>query len=213
MRIKLVERDYVVFREVERWRYCLGRHIKILAGFPSQRSCDRRLKVLLETGFLNRKKIIYGVPSIYTLPFKSKMLIGANKRQDKIRLDNIIHDIAVLDTAIYMMSKYNISLSDIQTEKQLHSIDGFSIRKHQPDFVFTKDSKTYCVEVELTLKAKERIENNFKSNFLNFDIQIWVLEDNPKLIRVIKDNKLQYPNIQITDIKEVRNYVEFRNNN
>lgn len=210
--MKLVERDYVVFREVERWRYCLGRHIKILAGFPSQRSCDRRLKVLLDMGFLNRKKMIYGVPSIYTLPFKSKMLIGANKRQDKIRLDNIIHDIAVLDTAIYMMAKYNIPLSNIQTEKELHSKDGFSVRKHQPDFVFTKDNKTYCVEVELTLKAKERLEKNIKSNFLNFDIQIWVLEDNPKLIRVIKESKLQYPNIEIKVIKEVRNYVEFRNN-
>lgn len=210
--MKLVERDYVVFREVERWRYCLGRHIKILAGFPSQRSCDRRLKVLLDMGFLNRKKIIYGVPSIYTLPYKAKMLIGANKRQDKVRLDNVIHDIAVLDTAIYMIAKYNISLSDIRTEKELHSQDGFSIRKHQPDFVFTKDNRTYCVEVELTLKSKGRLENNIKSNFLTYDIQIWVIEDNPKLVKIINNNKLQYPNIEIKEIKEVRNYVEFRNN-
>lgn len=141
------------------------------------------------------------------------MLIGANKRQDKIRLDNVIHDIAVLDTAIYMIAKYNISLSDIQTEKQLHSKNGFSIRKHQPDFIFTKDNKIYCVEVELTLKSKDRLENNIKSIFLTYDIQIWVLEDNPKLIRVIKENKLQYPNIEIKEIKEVRNYVEFRSNN
>lgn len=209
--MRLVERDYLIFREVERWRYCLGRHIKILAGFSSQRSCDRRLRVLLDNGFLCRRKIIYGVPSIYSLPFKSKMLIGVNKRQEKIRLDNIIHDIAVLDTAIYILEKYNISLSDIQTEKELHSQDGFSIRKHQPDFVFTKDNKTYCVEVELTVKAKDRIENNIKSNFITYDIQIWVLEDNPKLIKVINENKLQYPNIEIKEIKEVRNYV--RDNN
>lgn len=200
----------MIFREVERWRYCLGRHIKVLAGFSSQRSCDRRLRVLLDNGFLYRRKIIYGVPSIYTLPFKSKMLIGANKRQDKIRLDNIVHDIVVLDTALYILSKYQVSLSDIETEKQLHSKDGFSTRKHQPDFVFTKDNKTYCVEVELTLKAKDRLERNIKSNFLTYDIQIWILEDNPKLIRLIKENKLQYPNIEIIEIKEVRNYV--RNN-
>ena len=211
--MKLVERDYLVFREVERWRYCLGRHIKVLAGFSSQRSCDRRLKVLLDMGYLNRKKIIYGVPSIYTLPFKSKMLIGANKRQEKVRLDNIIHDIAVLDSAIYILSEYNISLSDIQTEKQLHSQDGFSTRKHQPDFIFTKDKQTYCVEVELTLKAKDRIERNIKSNFLTYDIQIWILEDNPKLVRIINENKLQYPNIEIKQIKEVRNYVKFRDDN
>lgn len=206
--MKLVDRDYTIFREVERWRYCLGRHIKVLAGFSSQRSCDRRLRVLLDNGFLCRKKIIYGIPSIYTLPFKSKMLIGANKRQDKIRLDNIVHDIVVLDTAIYFLSKYNISLSDIQTEKQLHSLDGFSTRKHQPDFIFTKNNKTYCVEIELTLKAKDRLVKNISSNFLNFDIQIWILEDNPKLIKIINENKLQYPNIEILEIKEVKNYVK-----
>lgn len=206
--MKLVDRDYTIFREVERWRYCLGRHIKVLAGFSSQRSCDRRLRVLLDNGFLCRRKIIYGIPSIYTLPFKSKMLIGANKRQDKIRLDNIVHDIVVLDTAIYFLLKYNISLSDIQTEKQLHSQDGFSTRKHQPDFVFTKDNKTYCVEVELTLKAKDRLEKNIKSNFLTYDIQIWILEDNPKLIRTMKENKSRYPNIEIIEIKEVKNYVK-----
>ena len=208
--MKLVERDYIVFREVERWRYCLGRHIKVLAGFSSQRSCDRRLRVLLDNGFLCRRKIIYGIPSIYSLPFKSKMLIGANKRQDKIRLDNIVHDIVVLDTAIYLLSKYSISLSDIQTEKQLHSKDGFSTRKHQPDFTFTKDNKTYCVEVELTLKSKDRLEKNINSNFLTYDMQLWILEDNPKLIRAIKENKSRYPNIEIIEIKEVKNYV--RNN-
>lgn len=205
--MKLVERDYSIFREVERWRYCLGRHIKILTGFSSQRSCDRRLRVLLDNGFLCRRKMIYGVPSIYTLPFKSKMLIGANKRQDKIRLDNIVHDIIVLDTAIYLHNQYHIPFTEIQTEKQLHSQDGFSTRKHQPDFVFTKDKQTYCVEVELTLKAKDRLEKNIKSNFLNFDIQIWVLEDNPKLLKIIQQNKIQYPNIEIIEIKEVKNYV------
>lgn len=208
--MRLVDRDYMIFREVERWRYCLGRHIKMLAGFSNQRSCDRRLRVLLDNGFLERKKVIYGIPSIYTLPYKAKILIGANKRQDKIRLDNIVHDIAVLDTVIYMIAEYDISLSDIQSEKELHSIDGFSIRKHQPDFVFTKDNKKYCVEVELTLKAKNRLEKNINSNFLSYDIQIWILEDNPKLIRLLKKHQLQYPNIEIKEIKEVRNYV--RNN-
>ena len=99
----------------------------------------------------------------------------------------------------------------IQTEKQLHSKDGFSNRQHRPDFIFTKNNQTYCVEVELTLKAKDRLENNIKSNFVTYDIQIWVLEDNPKLIKIINDNKLQYPNIQTIEIKEVRNYVT--NNN
>ena len=50
------------------------------------------------------------------------MLIGANKRQDKVRLDNIAHDIAVLDTAIYFSKKYNIAFGNIITDKQLRAL-------------------------------------------------------------------------------------------
>ena len=83
--MELIERDYRVFREIERWRFCLGRHIQFLAGFSSQRTCDRRLRTLLINGFIEKKIIIYGVPSVYQLTRKSKTLIFANKRHERIR--------------------------------------------------------------------------------------------------------------------------------
>ena len=85
----LVDRDYQILREIDRFRFCLGRHIKLLTGFEGQRACDRRLKILIEAGYINRKKILYGIPSVYFLTHKGKMLIGANKRQDKIRVEKI----------------------------------------------------------------------------------------------------------------------------
>ena len=54
--MELRERDYLVFREVERWRFCLGRHVQFLAGFSSQRTCDRRLKMLIEENFLRKRQ-------------------------------------------------------------------------------------------------------------------------------------------------------------
>ena len=204
--MRLVDRDYVVFQEVERWRFCLGRHIKVLAGFTGQRACDRRLKALIDAGYIEREKVLYGVPSIYKLTYKAKMLIGTNKRQDKIRVDNIAHDIAVIDTAIYFNTHYQIPLNEIMTEKQLHSRDGFSIRKHQPDFIFTKNGNVYCVEVELSLKSSERLERNIKSNFGLYDTQIWAIED-LRLFSALSDNKRQYPNIIIINIEEVKKYV------
>ena len=136
------------------------------------------------------------------------MLIGSNKRQDKVRLDNIVHDIAVLDTAIYVNGNLGIPLKNIVAEKQLHSRDGFSNRKHQPDFVFKKGGKTYCVEVELSLKSRERLEKNLKSNFSAYDTQIWFIENlDTKLFYILNENKLQYPNIKIVDIEKVREYV------
>ena len=204
--MELVERDFKIFKELERWRFCLGRHIQFLADFSSQRTCDRRLRLLLSEKFLNRQIVIYGVPSIYLLTRKSKTLIFANQRQERIRLDQIIHDVTVLDIAICIMKALNMKPNEIKTEKQLHQEDGFGERAHHPDFVFTKDNKTYCAEVELSLKSKARLEKNIKSNFLVYDVQLWITgEDTPKLIRLLENFKIQYPNIEITNIMEVKN--------
>ena len=204
--MELVERDFGIFRECERWKFCLSRHIKALAGFSGQRACDRRLRVLIDTGYIQREKIMYGVPGIYKLTHKAKALIGASKRHDKIRVDYTGHDIAVLDTAIYFHKTMGIAFDGITTEKQLHSRDGFSVRKHQPDFTFTHDGKLYCVEVELTMKSLDRLNRNLKANFIAYDVQIWAVSyTNTKLLQILQNKKTQYSNIKILDIRKVRN--------
>ena len=91
--IRLAERDYRIFREIERWRVVLGRHIVVLAEFSGQRACDRRLKRLIEAGFITRKKILYGVPNIYSNTHKTKVLTGLPLRADKIKVEQIGHDL------------------------------------------------------------------------------------------------------------------------
>ena len=206
--VELKDRDFKIFREVERFRYCLGRHIKFLADFPSVRTCDRRLSLLIAEKYLDRKKMIYGVSGVYTLTYKTRLLISADKKPEKIRLDNIIHDITVLDTAIYFMQKMSLALTEITTEKQLHQNDGFGNRKHHPDFVINKDGKKIAVEIELTQKSKSRFEANIKSNFIEYDKQVWVIPDtSTKIYRILQDNKSSYPNISILELKEIKDNV------
>ena len=200
----LVKRDYVIMSELDRWRFCLGRHIQAFAGFSGERACNRRLKILLQARYIERQKVLYGVPYIYQLAHRGKMLIGANKRKDKIRIAQIAHDIALLDIAVYAMSKYQLVLSDIQTEKQLHSLHGFSIRKHCPDFVFEKDSKKYCVEIELSQKPIDRLIKILKSNFELYDTQIYFIKKtNQKLFRILQNNLIKYPNIEIQFLEDI----------
>ncbi|MBS7008294.1 hypothetical protein [Anaerostipes sp.] len=206
--MRLVERDYEILREIERWRCCLGRHVRYLASFTGQRACDRRLKILLDNGYLERKRILYGVPSLYNLTAKAKKLMGYSLRKDKIKIEQITHDIAVLDTVIYFLYKEKIPLSDMQSEKELHSQEGFGVRTHKPDFVFTKNSKTYAVEIELNLKAKARLEKNIKSNFLAYEEQKWIVPKAKVKIKTLLDNySTTYPNITIIQLEEVTNYV------
>ena len=67
--------------------------------------------------FLLRHIVLYGVPNVYQLTRKSKTLIFANQRQEQIRLDQIMHDITVLDMAICFMKFLGLQNQDIQTEK------------------------------------------------------------------------------------------------
>jgi len=134
--VELGERDYRVFREIERWRFCLGRHIQFLAGFSSQRTCDRRLRRLLDEGFLTRHMVIYGVPNVYQLTNKAKALIFANRRPDKIRLEQIMHDVTVLDIAMCFIKAVRLSLSDIKTEKQLQQLGRFRKKNTSSGFCF-----------------------------------------------------------------------------
>lgn len=203
--VRLVERDYLILKEIDRWRVITGKHICNLCGFTGQRACDRRLSKLINAGFLNRKRIIYGIPGIYSLTASGRRLINVPDRNEQIRLEQITHDIAVLDTAIYFNRKFGIAFSDILTEKQLHQNDGFGVRKHRPDFVFTKDGNLFCVEVELTMKSKDRFSKNIISNFTDYYIQIWVVPDkHTNIASFLSVMKEDYPNIKIIELSEVR---------
>ena len=205
--MKVVERDKLILREVERWRVCGSRHIRFLAGFSGQRATDRRLKLLIEAEYLERRKYLYGVPSIYFVTSKGKKLIQSNARLEKVKIEQIVHDMTVLDSAIYFMQKENLSLQDITTEKQLHQSDGFGIRKHRPDFIFTKNDETTCVEVEMTQKSKTRLFNIIKDNFMDYDNQIWIVPESQSVIyRILKDNQKFYTNIHIMSLKEITDY-------
>jgi len=152
--------------------------------------------------------MLYGVPSEYFLTYKGKALLGQSKRLDEIRVDRIAHDIAVLDTVIYFMLKEGIPLSDIQSEKQMHGLDGFANRRHRPDFIFTISGKTYCVEVELSPKTKERFEQNMKQNFEAYETQHWVVpRAQVKITEMLQKNSSTYPNIEIIALEEVKSYV------
>ena len=200
--MRIVERDLIILRQLSKWKFMLARHVKAVA-FNGQRACDRRLKMLREYEYINKQKHLYGVPSLYTLTHKGKILLGISPRVEKIRIEQITHDIAVLDTAIYFSQKYDINFNDFVTEKQLHSLDGFGTRKHQPDFVFTKDGKTHCVEVELSLKAKDRLKKIIENNFMNYDYQIWLVPNEEYRIRkILTESMNMYPNIEILSIED-----------
>lgn len=206
--MKLVERDYKLFFELYRWRFLQGRQAALLASFSSSRTSDRRLKILRENGYIEKQKLLYGLSSLYTLSHKGRALTGVSTKVEKIRLEQIFHNIHVVDTAIYFYKQDIATLEQIISEKQLHSAAGFSHRKHMPDFIIQLSGETRCIEIELTLKAKSRLLKNIEDNFTQYDEQLWIVPVNELAIReILNDSKTLYPNITILDLEEVTKYV------
>lgn len=207
--IILLDRDKRIIREINRWKAIQGRHIRELVGFTGQRACDRRLRKLVQAGYLTKERILYGVAGIYKNTSKAIKIEKLPLTKGKIRIEQIKHDIAVLDTAIYFNKNYKILYNDIISEIQLHRLDGFGIRRHRPDFIYKKDGKTTCVEIELTLKSKDRFLNIIKTNFLEYEKQIWIVPDlDSKIAKTLEKNKIVYSNIEIIELSKIQETQE-----
>ncbi len=173
--LKLMERDYIILNMIYRFGFCFGRHVAFLANFPSARTCDRRLKLLVDNGYLFRKKVLYGLPYLYYLTKDGMRLIHVTPRNETIRVDKIHHDMTVLDCLPYFIKHYGFTFDTMTTERELHCKDGFGVRQHHPDIVFQKDGESYAIEFELSKKATVRLIHNIEQNYLNYDVQIWVI--------------------------------------
>jgi len=199
-----MDRDLKILKEVERWRVIFGRHIKELTGFTGTRACDNRLKILIDNGYLKRKKILFEYPYIYSLTSKSQKLLNIIPKDNEIRLDQFRHNIAVLDVLISLIKQKIITLADVVSEKEMHSLEGFGVRKHKPDFIFSHENNKIAVEIEMSLKSLYRLEANIKDNFLNYDGQIWYIDSqNNKLKNALAKFSEQYTNMRIRNLEEV----------
>ncbi|GHU83400.1 hypothetical protein AGMMS50284_6880 [Clostridia bacterium] len=207
--IQLVDRDYKILNEITRFHFCLGRQLKILAGFDGSRACDRRLKKLVDAGYIERKYLVFGIPGLYFATPKAKPVFSLEYTTSNVRIEHVVHDIAVIDTAIFFMHSRGVSSNALVTERELKHKEGFGSHPHKPDFVFQYADKTYAVEVELTTKKKEIFENNVRKNYMNYDKQIWIIPENKtKIWQHIEECKKSYSGIETIKLGEVNSFVK-----
>lgn len=208
MHLKLTERDMAIMREITRWRFLLARQIKILCGFSSQRACDRRVKKLIEAGYIERKYLIVGIPRLYMVTRKAVQTFGLPYYTPNIRIEQVRHDIAVIDTATYLIYNKGIDSTSLTTERDLKHRAGFGSTKHYPDFVYTNDDTNFSVEVELNVKKLSTLERNIKNNFKTYDVQQWFIpNDQPKITENVKSVGKKYGGIEIIPLERVIEYV------
>lgn len=192
-----------MLKEIYRFRFLLSRHIKVLGDFSSQRTTDRRLRILEQNGYIERRKIAYGVPSIITLTCKGCSSIGVSKKKTNIKLNQLDHDILVLDILCHFLSTKQIQKNEIISEKEIYSLCGFGVNKHIPDFVIKNKENNIAIEIELSEKAINRLVKNIQSNFIEYDKQVWFVPKASKIEKNIKNIINQYSDIEIYFLEDI----------
>lgn len=205
----LMPRDIAILKAVSKYKFCLGRQIRLIGGFSGEAACDRRLKKLIDYGFLERKRVLYGLPGIYFLGSKSRNIPEVKYYKYSLNAGELNHDLSVVDTMLYFCYNHGLSSDDFISESQLHAIDGFSRRKHRPDLVFLKDGKKYCIEVEFSEKGKDRFNKIINDNFRAYDGQYWIVpREEYKIIGLIEQAKL--PKVSIIPWEVVKDDIDKR---
>lgn len=207
MLVILTERDEKIIRETARWRGCLGRQIKEIGDFKGTRATDRRIKKLTDEKLLTRKKYVYGLAGIYQITKKAQKLLGLDTYLGTVKLDQAVHDMTVVDVYLYMKEKLSLSAEDFITEKEIRHEHGFTTRSHVPDFLYflnKKKEQIFCVEIELSQKAKTRLENNVADNYIKYTGQKWIVpKANKRVIVWLNEFKERYPNIEIIELEMI----------
>lgn len=194
--LKLVSRDLEILREVERWRYCLSRQIFEFTTFNSKSAFYRRLKLLVDHGYLNKKRYLYGLPAIYTVTPLTYKVLAIPSKNNNVSVGILEHELAVIDSYLYFKNKYQLERGDFKSERELRT--EFTSSKHYPDMVFNRKENQYCVEVEFSLKSPNSLKRNIKENYLNYEEQIWIIKkEHIRLNKLIANFKNEYPNIVI----------------
>lgn len=200
--MKLVSRDLRILWEVERWRFSLARQIMAFTDFQSKSALYRRLKLLVDNGYLKKKRYIYGIPALYNITPLGYKALAQPVKNITVSLGTIEHELAVIDTYLFLKDKYHLNYNDFKSERQLRI--EYAKAKHYPDIVFSLKDNLYCVEIEFSLKNATLLERNIKENYLNYEKQLWIIKkEHTRLFKLLDKFKTEYPNIEIILCEEI----------
>jgi hypothetical protein len=205
----LTERDRKILIEMLRWRFLLARQIKVIGVFNSNQSLYRRLRKLLDFGYIRRIYYLYGVPAIYTATTRGIKTASLDICLSPAAVNpaQIRHDAAVIDTALYLMLTAGINLSEMLTERELRHANGYGPSTHVPDIVIPVLSTSY--EIELTLKGNTRLEKNIADAFARYNRTVYVIPHSAARIKgKVQELAEKYPSIEILDLEEVEKIVK-----
>lgn len=167
--IQITARDKEICVFLQQWRYANVKQLAKKFG-TSTPAMYRRLDKLCRASIIKHEKVLADKPGVYRCLPKGRMLADTNLPPvERISEHFFRHTVAAVDVALALEQESPRLLS----EQELRSDKGINVfstqkgkREHCPDIIaYMPDGKVVAVEVELSVKNKERIEGIFRWYF------------------------------------------------
>jgi hypothetical protein len=171
---QLTERDLEILQFINLFGFCEMPTLVARFGWRKPRNYQLMGK-LVEAGLVKHERVFYGKPGIYRLTTAGAKHTGLPPLS-KVPLASYAHDVRVMELYLAIRQQHPgvrwISERQLKHDKYF---DGVGKRGHLSDGVLVfPDGKHVALEVELTLKGKNRLEKILKDYATQFSLnEVW----------------------------------------
>ncbi len=172
------DRDLFILRVLEKVGIANNQQLMILCGYRDRSVIRKRIKNLIEEGFITSDWIADHLA--YALTQAGLSEIERTRRPCDIRGIKSEHEELVTEAACFLYAYGDMSIYDMLFDHELNSLASFKKTGHKPDIVYAKHN---CIEVELSHKKtygdskKTGLDENYRLNALNYSKQLWIIPD------------------------------------
>lgn len=199
--MKLTERDVEILRFINEFGFCEITHLERKFRLKKSR-CYQVVQRLIKANLLKHARIFHGRNGVF---YVTKQ--GANFTDlpilKNIPKDNYDHQLTVLNLYLKLSERLLdatwLSERRIRREKSLYCV-GREIKHLCDGILVFPDDKKVAIEVELTMKSKERLQDIILGYVLHKHIkEVWYFCSDETIERVSKAAG-KWPHIQISSL-------------
>ena len=205
--MRLTADDLVLIRWINKYKRVTVGQALIFLGVSKQ-NVYRRVKRLVDNGYLVHERIFHGKPGIYYPTHKGVNAAGDLMPPARVNLTDYDHDLKVVDIALHFEKKYGYWKSERELKSDKGISGGFGSKTHIPDGITKINDTLIGIEVELTRKGKDRLKKIFMQHVRSIDYQkVWYFVNDEKTRQYLlanMDHRVRSI-IQVFHINEVPN--------
>lgn len=203
--MRLTADDLVLIRWINKYKRVTADQAVVFLSVSKQ-NVYRRLKRLVENGYLIHERIFHGKPGIYYPTYKGVSAAGDLMPPARVNLTDYEHDLIVVDIALHFEKKYGYWKSERELRSDKGISGGFGSKLHIPDGIIKVNDELIGIEVELTRKGKDRLRKIFMQHLRSNDYQkVWYFVNDENIrhhLLANMDNRVRSI-IQVFEVKEV----------